>query len=73
VYHYDPSQALEELEEDSILANPVYIRDMIVRARLSPDQALDLNRSFLQYQKEFSLACNTLRPILAKLASIDKS
>ncbi len=44
MYHYDPATALEELQEDAVLPNPVHIRDMIVRARLQPDQALELNR-----------------------------
>ena len=46
MYHYDPAIALEELQEDAVLPNPVHIRDMIVRARLDPDQALELNRKF---------------------------
>ena len=41
MYHYDPATALEELQEDAVLPNPVHIRDMIVRARLEPDQALE--------------------------------
>ena len=34
-YHYDPEQALEELSEDVVLPNPVHVRDMIFRARLT--------------------------------------
>ena len=39
MYHYQPTVALEELEEDAALPNPVHVRDMIIRARLSPDHA----------------------------------
>jgi hypothetical protein len=46
MYHYQPAVALEELEEDAVLPNPVHVRDMIIRARLSPDHALELNQIF---------------------------
>jgi hypothetical protein len=46
MYHYDPTTALEELKEDALLPNPVHVRDMLVRAHLSPEQALELNRKF---------------------------
>ena len=39
MYHYDPNTALEELQEEALLPNPVHIRDMIVRARLAPGPA----------------------------------
>jgi len=53
MYHYDPATALEELQEDAVLPNPVHIRDMIVRARLEPAQALELNRKFQTYLEAF--------------------
>jgi hypothetical protein len=31
MYHYDPTQALEELHEDALLPHPVKLRDMILR------------------------------------------
>ena len=34
MYHYDPSTALEELNEDATLPNPVHVRDMILRKKL---------------------------------------
>jgi len=36
-----------------VLPNPVHLRDMLLRARLSPDSSLALNREFLEYQKAF--------------------
>ena len=53
MYHYDPQTALEELNEDVSLPNPVYVRDMILRARLDPNRALELNREFQNYITHF--------------------
>jgi hypothetical protein len=53
MYHYDPTTALEELREDAILPNPVHLRDMMLRAHMKPDQSLELNRIFVEYQKQF--------------------
>lgn len=52
-YHFDPQQALEELNEDALLPNPVFVRDMILRAQLRPDAALELNREFQNYLAHF--------------------
>jgi hypothetical protein len=43
MYHYNPSTALEELTEDATLPNPVHVRDMMLRHKLSADQSLELN------------------------------
>ncbi len=69
MYHYDPATALEELQEDALLPNPVHIRDMIVRSRLSPDQALDLNRKFQTYLHAFGDAQQIAKSLLQELAS----
>ncbi len=53
MYHYDPNTALEELTEEATLPNPVHVRDMILRKRLTADRSLELNRLFLEYQKFF--------------------
>jgi len=53
VYHYDPQTALEEMKEDAILPNPVNVRDMLLRAHLNPDESLELNRLFVEYQAQF--------------------
>jgi hypothetical protein len=68
VYHYDPAIALEELQEDAVLPNPVHIRDMIVRARLKPDQALELNRKFQSYLQAFGDTQEIAKLILQPLA-----
>ena len=67
MYHYDPKTALEELQEDALLPNPVHIRDMIVRARLNPDQALELNRKFQTYLQAFGDAQEIAKLILQQL------
>jgi len=68
MYHYNPSTALEELTEEATLPNPVHVRDMILRRKLSADQALELNRIFVEYQKMFAEAQKLGKEILRKLA-----
>ncbi len=68
MYHYDPQTALEEITEEAVLPNPVHIRDMILRKRLSPDQSLELNRLFLEYQKFFGETQKLGKEILKQLA-----
>jgi hypothetical protein len=68
MYHYDPRTALEELQDDAVLPNPVHIRDMIVRARLQPDQALELNRKFQNYLQAFGDTQQLAKMILQQLA-----
>ncbi|HLJ50649.1 MAG TPA: hypothetical protein VKU01_31765 [Bryobacteraceae bacterium] len=68
MYHYDPETALEELNEDALLPNPVHLRDMIVRAELSPEEALDLNRKFQDYLQAFGDTQSQARSVLEKLA-----
>jgi hypothetical protein len=68
MYHYNPSTALEELAEDTTLPNPVHVRDMILRRRLTADQSLELNRIFLEYQKFFGEAQKLGKEILTRLA-----
>ena len=68
MYHYDPKTALEELNEDATLPNPVHVRDMMLRKHLSADKSLELNRLFLEYQKFFGEAQKLGREILRQLA-----
>ena len=70
MYHYDPDTALEELNDDTVLPNPVHVRDMIVRSRLSPDQALEMNRQFQGYLHAFGDAQAMVKPILEELARV---
>jgi hypothetical protein len=53
MYHYDPQTALEELREEAVLPNPVHVRDMLLRAHLKPEESLELNRLFVEYQAQF--------------------
>jgi hypothetical protein len=69
MYHYDPNTALEELTEDAVLPNPVHVRDMILRKRLSADKSLEMNRMFVEYQKFFGETQKLGREILKQLAS----
>lgn len=68
MYHYDPQTALEELKEDVLLPNPVYVRDMILRAQLDPDHAIELNRKFQDYLAHFGETQELARQILDELA-----
>ena len=72
MYHYDPQTALEELQEDAILPHPVHLRDMILRAKLSPEQALDLNRRFQSYLQAFGDLQVLAKSLLEDLAHAEK-
>jgi hypothetical protein len=68
MYHYEPTTALEELNEEALLPNPVHMRDMILRAHVGPERSPELNRMFLEYQKHFGEAQKLGRGILSALA-----
>jgi len=72
MYHYDPQTALEELSEDAVLPHPVHVRDMIARSRLTPDQAIELNRKFQDYLHAFGDAQAVVRPILEALSQAER-
>jgi len=64
MYHNNPATALEELQEEGILPNPVNVRDMIIRAHLSPSDAMELNRRFQDYLRAFGEAQSIGRGIM---------
>jgi len=66
--YYNAKTALEELKEDSVLPHPVRLRDMILRTKLDPDHALDLNREFQNYLSHFGETQKIALGILEKLA-----
>lgn len=68
MYHYNPKTALEELNEEAVLPNPVHARDMILRAHLPPDRSLEVNRIFLEYQKHFGDAQKLCKQLLQQLS-----
>ncbi|HLW88216.1 MAG TPA: hypothetical protein VKR57_06955 [Terriglobales bacterium] len=67
MYHYDPATALEELTEEATLPNPVHVRDMILRKRLSAEKSLEMNRLFVEYQKFFGETQKLGKEILKQL------
>jgi len=69
MYHYQPSVALDELREEALLPNPVHIRDMIIRSRLSPEAALELNHKFQEYLNSFGETQELARSLLEHLAA----
>ena len=69
MYHYDPVTALEELRDDAMLPHPVHLRDMILRTKLDPTAALDLNREFQEYLTGFGEIQKVARGILEQLAA----
>jgi hypothetical protein len=69
MYHYDPKTALEEVTEEALLPNPVHVRDMILRAQLTPDRSLEMNRMFLDYQKQFGELQKLGKKLLAQLTA----
>jgi hypothetical protein len=69
MYHYNPQIALEEVKEDALLPHPVHVRDMMLRAHLTPDRALELNRKFQTYLEVFGEAQRIARSLLQDLAT----
>ncbi len=72
MYHYDPQAALDELNDEALLPHPVRLRDMIVRSRLTPDQALELNRKFQDYLHAFGELQKMVKPVLEVLAHAER-
>ena len=69
MYHYNPKQALEELQEDALLPHPVKLRDMILRNQLGPQEAQTLNQEFQDYLTRFGELQKVARTILEQLSS----
>ncbi|MBV8549770.1 MAG: hypothetical protein JOY54_00615 [Acidobacteriaceae bacterium] len=69
MYHYQPALALEELQDDATLPNPVHVRDMIIRARLTPSHAMELNHKFQEYLQVFGEAQSLAQGILQQLVN----
>jgi len=69
MYHYDPTIALEELNEDAALPHPVKLRDMIMRIKLQPGEAQTMNQEFQDYLTRFGEIQKIARTILEKLSA----
>jgi hypothetical protein len=72
MYHYDPRAALEELKDEARLPHPVHLRDMILRVRLDPATAVELNRDFQSYLGEFGALEKLAGAILERLATAER-
>jgi len=69
MYHYDAATALEELQEDALLPQPVKLRDIILRHQLGVQEAQLLNQEFQDYLARFGELQKLGRAILEKLVS----
>ena len=69
MYHYDPTIALEELNEDALLPHPVKLRDMIMRIKLAPNEAQVMNSEFQDYITRFGELQKVERTMLEKLSA----
>jgi hypothetical protein len=69
MYHYDPTQALEELQEEAVLPHPVKLLDMIMRNQLGPQDAQLLNHEFQEYLTRFGELQKLGKAILEKLST----
>ena len=69
MYHYNPKQALEELQEDALLPHPVKLRDMILRNQLGPQEAQLLNSEFQEYLTKFGEIQKVAHNILEQLSA----
>jgi hypothetical protein len=69
MYHYDPNTALEELNEEAALPNPVHMRDMLLRKHLTAEKSLEMNRLFVEYQKHFGEAQKLGKQMLKQLTA----
>jgi len=65
---YDAESALTELKEEALLPHPVRLRDLLLRAKLDPDAAVELNRAFQNYLSHFGESQRIAGDILEKLA-----
>jgi hypothetical protein len=72
MYHYDAKTALEELQEDALLPHPVHLRDMILRARLPAELAVELNRDFQQYIARYGEIQKLAATILDRLSTVER-
>jgi hypothetical protein len=70
MYHYDPVTALEELNDDAVLPNPVHLRDMMLRAHLDAEHSLEYNRVFVDYQRRFGELQQVGRHLLEALGAV---
>ncbi len=61
--------ALDELKEDALLPHPVRLRDLILRSKLEPALAVEINREFQEYLAQFGQAQKTAAELLERIAT----
>jgi len=64
--------ALDELREDALLPHPVRLRDLILRSKLDPALAIEVNREFQEYLSQFGVAQKTATGLLERIASSER-
>lgn len=64
--------ALEELREEAVLPHPVRLRDLILRSKLDPALALEVNREFQDYLAQFGQAQKTAVQVLERIAGSER-
>ncbi len=65
----DVQSTLEEVKEEALLPHPVKMRDMILRTKLDPESALEINRQFQSYLAQFGDTQKLAATILQALAA----
>jgi hypothetical protein len=64
--------ALEDLREEAVLPHPVRLRDLILRSKLDPALALEVNREFQDYLNQFGQAQKTAAQLLERIAGSER-
>lgn len=64
--------ALDELREDALLPHPVRLRDLILRSKLDPALAVEVNREFQEYLSQFGVAQKTATGLLERIVSSER-
>ena len=64
--------ALDELREDALLPHPVRLRDLILRSKLDPALAIEVNREFQEYLSQFGVAQKTATGLLERIVSSER-
>jgi hypothetical protein len=64
--------ALEDLREEAVLPHPVRLRDLILKSKLDPALALEVNREFQDYLTQFGQAQKTAAHLLERIAGSER-
>ncbi len=68
----DVLTAIEELREDAVLPHPVRLRDMILKSKLDPSVAVEINREFQEYLSHFGQVQKIAGGILERIAASER-